>query len=235
MLLIATLAFSCKTKKKAIEQKGSIPIEKSIKFSSETGRYINTYKDLAMREMKTHGIPASIKLAQGLLESNIGKNRLATKANNHFGIKCHSKWKGKKIYHDDDRRGECFRSYSSPLESFTDHSKFLKTRRRYSFLFSLKPTDYKAWAYGLKRAGYATDKKYPFKLITLIEKHQLYKYDRSANLKFDHRRSKKWVQVKKGDTLYSLSKKYGLSVSKLKRINELRSNEIQVDQILYVE
>ena len=236
VISIVITTFSCKTNKKLIEQnQGSFQKEKTVGFISEAKRYIHTYKDWAIREMKTYGIPASIKLAQGILESNIGKSRLATKANNHFGIKCHSKWKGQRIYHNDDRKAECFRSYSSPLESYTDHSKFLKTRKRYSFLFHLKSNDYKAWAYGLKRAGYATDKKYPMKLIAIIKKYQLYKYDGVTNHKFNNHKVRKWILVRRGDTLYSLSKKHNLSVSKLKKINRLNSNQIRLDQILYIE
>ncbi len=123
------------------------------------------------------GVPASITLAQGLLESGNGLSRLATDGNNHFGIKCHNTWKGAKVYHDDDEKGECFRKYDSPEESFRDHSDFLRYRDRYKFLFDLELTDYKGWAYGLRKAGYATDPKYPEKLIRLIEDHSLYIYD----------------------------------------------------------
>ncbi|MCK5825138.1 MAG: glucosaminidase domain-containing protein [Ichthyobacteriaceae bacterium] len=140
--------------------------------------YIKRFKKVAMEEMKIYGIPASITLAQGMLESDNGKSRLAKKGNNHFGIKC-ADWKGKKIYHNDNRRGECFRSYPSAWGSFRDHSKFLK-RKRYARLFKLKKTDYKGWAHGLRKAGYATDRKYPSKLIKLIKDNKLYVFDKAV-------------------------------------------------------
>ncbi len=139
--------------------------------------YIEKYSDLAVEEMYRSGVPASITLAQGLLESGNGLSELAVKGNNHFGIKCHNAWTGSKVYHDDDRKGECFRKYDSPEESFRDHSDFLRYRDRYRFLFDLEPTDYKGWAHGLRKAGYATDPKYPEKLIRLIEEYELYLYD----------------------------------------------------------
>ena len=139
--------------------------------------YIEKYSSLAVEEMYRTGVPASITLAQGLLESGNGQSRLAVKGNNHFGIKCHNTWTGAKVYHDDDRKGECFRKYDSPEESFRDHSDFLRYRDRYKFLFDLELTDYRSWAYGLKTAGYATDPKYPEKLIRLIEEYRLYEYD----------------------------------------------------------
>ena len=145
--------------------------------NSFTVDYIGTYKDIAIRKMEEYNIPASITLAQGILESGNGLSELTRKANNHFGIKCHSGWKGKKVYHDDDRRNECFRKYPTAEGSFSDHSKFLTSRGRYEFLFDLRPDDYKAWAKGLKKAGYATDRKYPRKLISFIENFELYKYD----------------------------------------------------------
>ncbi len=140
--------------------------------------YIEKYSQLAVEEMYRSGIPASITLAQGLLESRYGQSELAVKANNHFGIKCHN-WNGETIYYDDDRKGECFRKYSSPEESFRDHSDFLRYRDRYKFLFDLEPMDYKGWAHGLKKAGYATDSHYAQKLIRLIEEYELYRYDLS--------------------------------------------------------
>lgn len=140
--------------------------------------YIGQFATLAVEEMYRSGIPASITLAQGLLESRYGLSELAVKGNNHFGIKCHNNWKGGRMYHDDDRRGECFRKYPSPEQSYRDHSDFLRYRDRYKFLFDYKITDYKAWAYGLKKAGYATDPAYPKKLISLIEEYELHEYDR---------------------------------------------------------
>ena len=140
-------------------------------------KYISTYAGIAVQEMYRSGIPASITLAQGMLESGNGRSELAMKSNNHFGIKCHNNWNGGRVYHDDDAKGECFRKYDHPHQSYRDHSDFLRYRDRYKFLFDLKPTDYKGWAYGLKKAGYATDPSYPAKLIRLIEDYRLYQYD----------------------------------------------------------
>ena len=139
-------------------------------------KYIETYAELAVQEMYRSGIPASITLAQGMLESGNGLSELAVKSKNHFGIKCHN-WNGEKMYYDDDRKGECFRKYSSVEESFRDHSDFLRYRDRYKFLFDLEPTDYRGWANGLKKAGYATDPSYPQKLIKLIEDYELHRFD----------------------------------------------------------
>lgn len=140
------------------------------------GQYIDMWAEEAVSQMVTYKIPASITLAQGILESGDGNSELARKANNHFGIKCHSDWDGKKVYHDDDARGECFRKYGDARESFEDHSVFL-TKNRYASLFELDITDYKGWARGLKRCGYATNPKYANLLIDLIEAHQLTQYD----------------------------------------------------------
>ena len=139
--------------------------------------YISSYKDIAVAEMNQFGIPASITLAQGILESGNGESRLATEGKNHFGIKCHDNWNGETIIEDDDEKGECFRKYSKVADSYRDHSLFLTERERYSSLFDLSPTNYKAWAKGLKKAGYATNPKYPSLLIDLIKK-----YDLSINL-----------------------------------------------------
>ncbi|MEZ5001720.1 MAG: LysM peptidoglycan-binding domain-containing protein [Chitinophagales bacterium] len=139
--------------------------------------YIDMYKKIAIKEMEISGIPASITLAQGILESRFGNSTLAVNGNNHFGIKCHTEWTGKKMYHDDDSKGECFRVYKHAEDSFDDHTVFLQTRSRYSFLFDYSSTDYKNWAHGLKKAGYATNPRYAYILIDLIERHQLYLYD----------------------------------------------------------
>jgi hypothetical protein len=144
-----------------------------------TESYINTYKDLAVAEMKRSGIPASITLAQGILETGSGNSTLAVKFHNHFGIKCHD-WQGNKTFHNDDAKGECFRHYKSDDESFRDHTDFLMSRSRYAFLFNYKPTDYKSWAKGLRKAGYATASDYPEKLTDLIEKFKLYQYDKDG-------------------------------------------------------
>ncbi len=145
--------------------------------------YIEKYSSIAVSEMKRTGVPASITLAQGLLESNAGQSRLAVKGNNHFGIKCHNDWKGKNMKEDDNAPGECFRVYPSADASFRDHSDFLRGRDRYKSLFELKTTDYKGWAKGLKKAGYATDPNYADKLITLIEDYRLYEYDKGTKVK----------------------------------------------------
>ena len=139
--------------------------------------YIKKYAPAATKNMRFFKIPASITLAQGILESGYGEGTLAKKANNHFGIKCHKGWKGKSITHDDDEKGECFRSYKNPLKSYRDHSLFLVDRDRYSNLFSLNRKDYKGWASGLKAAGYATDPKDADKLISLIERFNLIRFD----------------------------------------------------------
>ena len=224
--------------------------------------YIGTYKNIAIDKMEKYNIPASITLAQGILESGNGLSTLAKKSNNHFGIKCHSGWKGKRVYHDDDKKGECFRKYPTPEGSFNDHSIFLTGRGRYEFLFDLKPDDYKAWAKGLKKAGYATDRKYPKKLISFIETFELYKYDdlvldakaykralKIDDSKFQDKESSItdntiadnsiddsdiFVTVAKGDTLYSIAKGNDLSVDDLKRINGLDSNEISIGMKLLV-
>ncbi len=138
--------------------------------------YIDTYKDVAIAEMLRGGVPASITLAQGMLESGYGESDLCKKSNNHFGIKCKENWTGEKVYHDDDARGECFRAYPTAADSYKDHSDFLKTREWYAFLFKLDPTDYEGWAKGLKKAGYATEKDYPKRLMDIINSYNLQQY-----------------------------------------------------------
>lgn len=203
--------------------------------------YIATFAEVAQREMKAYGIPASIKLAQGLLESGYGQGELAQKTNNHFGIKCHTGWEGEYDFHDDDAKGECFRKYNHPMYSYRDHSIFLTTRSRYAFLFDYDTTDYKSWAKGLRKAGYATDKKYPQKLIYLIEKHRLYEYDGDVP-KSVYEKNKPVVAeknavhvVRKGDTLYSLSKRYYVSIDDLMKLNKLRDDNLSVGQKLMVK
>lgn len=253
VVIIVYTALSCGSKKKIVTKKGktkpptevvnrpiSTPeIGKTTNLNS-TEIYINTYSATAMEEMRSSKIPASITLAQGILESGSGKGRLSVEANNHFGIKCHG-WKGKKIYHDDDRSQECFRKYDYAQSSFEDHSAFLTSRSRYSKLFNLKIEDYKGWAKGLRAAGYATDRKYPDKLISLIERYQLYKYDdmvlNTATVVKDlpedyvslsHR-------VEKGETLYSISKKYNTTVEDIKRLNGLKNNDLSLGQMLIIK
>jgi len=207
---------------------------------SKTELYIETYSDVAKKEMELHGIPASITLAQGILESGSGKGNLTMKSNNHFGIKCHKGWKGQRVYHDDDKDQECFRKYANPAYSFTDHSLFLTGRSRYAGLFKLPKDDYKGWAKGLKKAGYATDRKYPKKLIALIERYELYKYDAEVLGKKPEDAKKVTTHndrytVSKGDTLYSIAKKHKIKVAILKSLNGLESNEIFVGQVLFVK
>lgn len=144
---------------------------------STADNYIRKYLDIAVKEKREYGIPVSITLAQGMLESAYGNSRLASEANNHFGIKCHKKWTGETIFHDDDAKDECFRKYDHVEDSFKDHSKFLSGRERYSGLFELDITDYKGWAIGLKDAGYATNPMYGDILIKIIERYKLYQYD----------------------------------------------------------
>ncbi|MGO4819380.1 glucosaminidase domain-containing protein [Flavobacterium sp. W22_SRS_FP1] len=210
--------------------------------------YIALYKDIAMSNMKMYGIPASIILAQGILESGAGKGDLANRANNHFGIKCHD-WTGESVRHDDDASQECFRKYNDPSESFKDHALFLTGRGRYSSLFSLPKEDYEAWAKGLRSAGYATDPRYPEKLISYIERYDLGQFDsqvlgrnyvpvenqpstiRIASLGNEDSRL---YEVQKGDTLYSISKKYNLLVDELKQKNKLLINTLSIGQKLIV-
>ncbi|UBM63285.1 glucosaminidase domain-containing protein [Candidatus Sulfidibacterium hydrothermale] len=157
-----------------------------------TKEYIKKYKDIAIKDMKTYKIPASITLAQGILESGSGNSILARKANNHFGIKCHNGWKGPTIHVADDTKHDCFRKYKSAEASYRDHSKFLRKGSRYAFLFKYPITDYRSWAYGLKRAGYATNPRYPELLIHYIQKYHLYKYDKEGlKRKHHHRHSKR--------------------------------------------
>jgi len=204
--------------------------------TTTTKNYIEMYSSIAQEEMKLYGIPASITLAQGILESASGNGRLAMEANNHFGIKCHE-WTGAKIYHDDDHNQECFRKYNDAKYSFRDHSLFLTERSRYSGLFDLRKDDYKAWAKGLRAAGYATDKKYPEKLIDLIERYQLYKFDEvtGGDQVIVKTSNKTQHIVVKGDTLYSISRQFNLTVEELQELNNLDSTGIKIGQVLKVK
>ena len=214
-------------------------------------QYIKKYAPIAVSEMHKYKVPASITLAQGILESGNGRSQLASKSNNHFGIKCHTGWKGAKVYHDDDEKGECFRKYKYVESSYEDHSQFLSGRRRYASLFALRKTDYKGWSKGLKKAGYATDKNYPKKLIKIIETYELYEFDkiREKDLKRvkketskterkpkikTKKRAKKYYEVKKGDTLYSIARKHETSVTKLKKVNDLTGNTLSIGQKLLI-
>ena len=185
LALAVVFLTACKTKKYSRNNK---QIEKAANKANPDARsfttlsYIEQFKAVAIEEMNRYGIPASITLAQGIIESGSGNSSLAKYANNHFGIKCTSEWKGKAYYKDDDQANDCFRVYKDARESYKDHSEFLK-RKRYSFLFELDKNDYKNWAYGLKQAGYATNPKYPDLLINVIDKYQLYQYDQPESEK----------------------------------------------------
>jgi len=192
--------------------------------------YIAKYSDLAVDQMKQYGIPASITLAQGLLESDAGRSSLASKCNNHFGIKCHSDWKGRRMYHDDDKKQECFRCYSSAEDSFRDHSLFLVNGSRYKSLFQLKTTDYKGWAKGLKAAGYATSPTYADKLIELIERYGLDSYDNRNGVRLKpgqlpHQplivNGQRCVRLRDGETLKDIAREYGMTLNLLRRFNEV--------------
>ena len=226
-------------------------------------KYIEKYSSIAVSEMHRSGVPASITLAQGLLESAAGQSSLASKSNNHFGIKCHSDWKGKKVYKDDDKAGECFRVYPNAAASFRDHSDFLRYQDRYKSLFELDPTDYKGWARGLKKAGYATDRSYADKLIKLIEDYQLYTYDQgsavpetpleiekpvervraaaSEEVRFSLARDifeingVPCVYAVEGDTYESLAAANGLFAGEILRFNDLRESEpLHAGDIVYL-
>jgi flagellum-specific peptidoglycan hydrolase FlgJ len=257
-LLFVLLAMSCGPKKGIVtKKKDSSPRKEVVKTQKEPAIvtkeevkviandkrsvvdiYIDRYSDIAKDKMRSHKIPASITLAQGILESGSGQGRLAVEANNHFGIKCHD-WRGDKIYHDDDRSQECFRKYRKAESSYEDHSLFLTGRKRYADLFKLDPDDYKGWARGLRAAGYATDRKYPQKLISLIERYDLSKYDeevlgKSKNTRIITGETIVKHTVAKGDTLYSLSRRYQTTVNAIKAKNNLSSNDLTIGQELII-
>ncbi|WP_397445614.1 glucosaminidase domain-containing protein [Polaribacter sp. R77954] len=277
LLFLSSILFfaSCGSKKKVVNKKnpGVVivepkPIElpsvnekeltkelkkKNPSLNKYTLAYIRKYAPIAVKEMHEYKIPASITLAQGILESGRGRSELALKSNNHFGIKCHTGWTGERVYHDDDAKGECFRKYVYPETSYKDHSLFLTQRRRYAFLFDYNIKDYKKWAYGLRKAGYATDRKYPAKLLKLIKDYKLYEFDKIKKGKYTkeikelntNKTNKKQVtpkqlkldsyKVRKGDTLYSISRKFGISVDALKKLNNLKDNTISIGQKLVVK
>lgn len=214
--------------------------------------YIDLYSAAAMQSMKKYGIPASIKLAQGILESGSGNGTLCRTANNHFGIKCKEEWTGESVSHTDDAPDECFRKYSTALESYNDHSEFLANRVYYKNLFTLDQKDYTAWAKGLKKAGYATDPKYPQKLISIIERYKLYEYDEqvlgnnyvakapitaeteiNSNVFVPTKELTYTVQA--GDTLYAICQKFNSSVDHIKQLNSLNSNTLNVGQIIKIQ
>lgn len=255
-ICLLTIGFlsSCKSKKKVVhsqpktayhkvverkEKIAQIEVKKEVKSNifTSTEDYVQFFKDAAMEEMRIYKIPASITLAQGILESSSGNSELTKRSNNHFGIKCHKEWEGNHTLHDDDEKGECFRVYDNPATSYRDHSLFLTSRSRYSKLFNMAPGDYVSWAKGLSEAGYATDRRYPAKLIGLIEKFELHNYDTQV-LGIEYKKVENLGLsqhvVVKGDTLYNISKKYGLTVEELKKINQLGSSNISIGQSLSV-
>ncbi len=281
-IIIAFLSFfivSCGTKKSVVSSKKKVPKEttsikkmpsvkqnahvknltkKNKNLNKHTLTYIKKYAPLAVIKMHEYKIPASITLAQGILESGNGRSTLASKSNNHFGIKCHTGWTGKRVYHDDDKKDDCFRKYKYVENSYNDHSKFLTGRKRYAFLFNYRTSDYKKWAKGLKKAGYATDRKYPTKLINIIENYKLYEFDKvkKSDLKKYQKEVKKRKPksvsvktttktvkvlsgkthtVKKGETLYSISRKYKITVQQLKKNNNLTDNTISIGQKLIIK
>ena len=215
-------------------------------------KYIKTYSALAIEQQKKYKIPASITLAQGLLESGAGQSDLARRSNNHFGIKCHSDWRGGRVYHDDDLRGECFRKYKRVEDSYEDHSKFLK-RSRYDRLFQLKITDYKGWARGLQKCGYATDRAYANKLIKVIEDYKLYRYDTGKVHKLTRQEKKKlkyptvkytiyrtygllYVYAKENDSFDQIAQNLDFPVKDLKKFNEVPEDfPLQKGDIVYIE
>ncbi|MES2862596.1 MAG: glucosaminidase domain-containing protein [Bacteroidota bacterium] len=209
--------------------------------TEDVKKYILDFKETAKSNMKVHGVPASITMAQGILESGAGFGELAKQANNHFGIKCHTGWTGESIKYDDDAAQECFRKYKDPAESYRDHSTFLTSRKRYESLFKLDKGDYEAWATGLKQAGYATDTLYPSKLIGIIERYELYKMDNEV-LGRNYVPKPRVVSqvsgehiVQQGDTLYSLSKRYSITVDELRSLNNILESGISIGQKLKVK
>lgn len=209
--------------------------------------YIRKYKKLAIEQMNRYQIPASITLAQGLLESGAGQSKLTRESNNHFGIKCGDNWRGRKTYHTDDAPNECFRVYKNARESYEDHSRFLSERGRYSFLFKLKKTDYKGWARGLKKAGYATNPNYAAKLISIIELYNLDKFDtKKGRSKYDQliefvhtvyrANDLLYITANDGDTFESLSNEFEISKRKLRKYNDLYKKYVFKDgDIVYLE
>ncbi|MBP1664094.1 MAG: hemagglutinin [Bacteroidetes bacterium] len=227
--------------------------------------YIEKYSNLAVEQQKRYKIPASITLAQGLLESAAGMSELSRTSNNHFGIKCHNEWEGEKVFHKDDHADpECFRKYKEVSESYEDHSLFLSNRRHYAFLFDLNPTDYKEWAYGLKKAGYASDPAYPVKLIKIIEDYDLHRYDLGGKANYLYSRTEKAVRMHEtikpkasagitdhdlfrnnkvicifahtGDSFESLAREFNIPEKKLLQYNDLsESTDIVPGTIIYLK
>jgi len=268
LLLLATLFTSCSAHKSTISSSKARNNNKAIQKKNKAGiaahktytslEYIERFKAIAIQEMNTYGIPASITLAQGLFESGAGNSDLAVIANNHFGIKCGSTWGGESYYKDDDNTNDCFRVYDNPEDSYRDHSEFLK-KKNYARLFELDKNDFKGWAYGLKAAGYATNPKYPQLLLNIITKYNLDQYDRPegeiAKIKREDRvltqindnigapaqdsitktsPDDKIYTIKQGDTLYSISKRFGITVDELKALNRMTDNTLKIGQKLVV-
>ena len=224
------------------------------KWNQRYQDYVDEYKDIAIREMLKYNIPASITLAQGLLESGAGQSELTRKGNNHFGIKCHG-WTGRTTYHDDDARQECFRAYNNALESYEDHSKFLASSQRYKSLFQLSRTDYKGWAHGLKACGYATNPQYAYRLIDIIELYKLHQYDKAthankfiaghagahsvgaAELHPIHINNRNYyLQARRGETFKMIGKEVGISGRRLARYNERPYKEpLEEGDIVYLK
>lgn len=214
-------------------------ISQNMTWNQHYQDYFDKYKDVAVEQMLKYHIPASITLAQGVLESGAGKSELATRANNHFGIKCNG-WTGRKSYHDDDEMNECFRAYDNVYESYRDHSVFLTTSKRYSSLFELKLTDYKGWARGLKACGYATSPTYANKLIEIIQLYKLYQYDTAKDYdKFQTQQVKSgdnrqiyafnknyYLKARRGDTFRSIAQEVGISYRKLAKYNERDKRDV---------
>lgn len=248
LLSIAIALSSCSTLKQAPATQPAKPVSM---VSNDYERYILTYYPIAVEQMIRHNIPASITLAQGLLESGAGKSLLARTSNNHFGIKADKSWGGKRTASMDNGRMCYFRKYNTPEESYEDHSQFLVNRQRYAFLFNLKRDDYKEWAKGLKKAGYAEDKAYPTKLISLIERYELHRYDSYTMKDIKNKKSDDesagsrtiyksngllYVFGNTGDTFESLGKELGISQQKLIKYNELyKDYNIKAGDILYLE
>ena len=229
-----------------------------VRWNQKYQDYIDKYKDIAIREMLSYNIPASITLAQGLLESGAGLSELARKGNNHFGIKCHG-WQGAKTYHDDDASQECFRAYNTVLESYEDHSRFLAESSRYRRLFSLSRTDYKGWANGLKACGYATSPTYATKLIQIIEAYNLHQYDKATTYSMTetpvntvvttpvHRQEQGlhtihiynnnyYLYARKGDTFRSIGEETGISYRAIARYNERNKKDVlQEGEVIYLK
>jgi hypothetical protein len=225
-----------------------------MKWNERYQQYIDQYKDIAIEQMKRWRIPASITLAQGIFESGAGQSELTRRSNNHFGIKCHG-WTGRKVYKDDDAQNECFRAYDTAFDSFEDHSRFLATGQRYRSLFSLKTTDYKGWARGLKAAGYATNPQYANKLIELIQLYKLYEFDNAKDYdKFMAQHSKDhapngqqlhpikiynknyYLYARRGDTFKLIGDEIGISYKKIAQYNERdRDDQLQEGEIIWLK